>query len=141
MKKIYRGMQNAAEDINSNFDDLGDSISSQTKFLFSGNVTYNQVADLTGNVKDYRFLIVTCSYSGNRGSLIIGTDTNSFRWSGNNLTNDNTSTWVGFAEMEISKVSDSRYKVTTAKIVRNMTEVQVDGDATDVSLISIVGVK
>ena len=43
MKKIYRGMQNAAEDIQDNFDELTDLISKENaQIIFDGVVLWNE---------------------------------------------------------------------------------------------------
>lgn len=111
------------------------------KYLFSGNAVFNESINLSDSTDGYRTLLLTFSFSGNRGTLAIGNGTSNVRWGGINLTNDTTSTWTGLSEIEVTRISDKQYKVTFAKIVKDFKEVLAGPAANEISLISIVGIR
>lgn len=112
-----------------------------SKYLFTGSAVFNDTITLTDVTDDYRALLMTFSLSGNRGTLVVGNGTTDVRWGSINLTNDNTSTWVGVGEIAVTRLNNKQYKVTFAKIVKNFKDVVAGAAADEISLISILGVR
>lgn len=141
MDKIYRGMQNAAETIDKNFKEVDGILGDTSKYLFTGSAVFNDTITLTATTDDYHALLMTFSLLGNRGTLVIGNETTDVRWGSINLTNDNTSTFVGVGEIAVTRLNNKQYKVTFAKIVKDFKEVVAGAAADEISLISILGVR
>ena len=137
MKKIYRGMQNAAEDIQANFDEL--SAKSITKISPAGSLSLGSTWTLTEPVTKFSDIFVVWDFLGNRGmTMVPSSDTIETRYSGINLSDSSTSAGWQLSETIAAITSAKNIKITTSKTVDQAGKIVNDYDG--VSIVEIYGV-
>lgn len=136
MKKIYRGMQNAAEDIQANFTELDNR---KSKVLWNGSAKQGDTLTLNDSVQNYTMLVMVLNFgNGYHSSVFFPTDTTA-NCVATNIYNS-LSTTVSICKYLLQKKSDTSYIVSLGRENSgSSTEEGITGVTGSVS--KIVGIK
>lgn len=111
MKNIYRGMQNAAEDIQANFAELDNR---KSKVLWKGSAKQGAQIPLNDSVQNYSVLALVISFgSGYHTSFFLPGDATA-NCVGTNIYNS-LSTTVSICKYMIQKTDDKNYIVSVGR--------------------------
>ena len=111
MEKIYRGMQNGAETIDKNFNELA---ASKGKVLWSGSAKQGATLTLNDNVQNYTMLVMVMYFgNGYHSSVFFPTDTTA-NCVALNIYNSLSAT-ISICKYLLQKKSDTSYIVSLGR--------------------------